>query len=80
MSYELELVEKYTSDGQPRFRFKIKDTNIVLNISAMNEEEAWVKAKELISKLKINEVVEEVKRRYKEGLKRFLERKSKNKK
>ncbi len=80
MSYEIELVEKYTSNGQPRFRFRIKDTNIVLNISATNEEEAWIKVKNLISQLKINEIVEEVKKRYKEGLERFLERKSRNKK
>ncbi len=80
MSYEIEFVEKYTSNGQPRFRFRIKDTNIVLNISATNEEEAWIKVKNLISQLKIDEIVEEVKKRYKEGLERFLKRKSRNKK
>ncbi len=70
----LELVEEYTCGSQLRYRFRVKDTNIVLNISANSIDEAWSKAIKMFNELGINEVIEEVKRRYKEGLQRYLEK------
>lgn len=70
----LELVEEYTCGSQLRYRFRVKDTNIVLNITANSTDEAWSKAIKMFNELRINEVVEEVKRRYKEGLQRYLKR------
>lgn len=71
----LELVEEYTCGAQPRYRFRVKDTNIVLNIEASSREDAWNKAIELFRKLEIGKIVDEVKRRYYEGLQRYMERK-----
>jgi len=70
----LELVEEYTCGSQLRYRFRVKDTNIVLNITANSIDEAWSKAIRMFNELRINEVVEEVKKRYKEGLQRYLKR------
>ncbi len=50
---ELELIEEYTFAGQHRFRFKVKNTNIILNVAAENLDEGVKKAVELLSRLRL---------------------------
>ena len=52
-SMELELIEEYTYAGQRRFRFKVKNTNIILNVAAENLDEGVKKAVELLNKLRL---------------------------
>lgn len=49
--YELEIVESYKLIGEPRFRVKVKNTKMVINVYAMNEEEALKRAKEILKSL-----------------------------
>jgi len=56
---ELEILEEYELLGEKRFRVKIKGTKIVLNVSAENNEEAIKKAKELIKKIRLDEVIDQ---------------------
>ncbi len=58
---EFEILEKYELLGERRFRVKIKGTKIVLNVSAKNDEEALEKAKELVRKVKLEEVLNQYK-------------------
>jgi len=48
---ELELVEEYTYYGQHRFRFRIKNTNIIINVAAEDVDEGIKKTVEILSKL-----------------------------
>ena len=52
---ELELIEEYTYAGQHRFRFKVKNTNIILNVAAESLDEGVKKAVELLKKLRLFE-------------------------
>ncbi|MCD6279100.1 MAG: hypothetical protein J7J11_05415 [Desulfurococcales archaeon] len=48
---ELELIEEYVYAGQHRFRFKVKNTSIILNVAADNLDEGVKKAIEIVNKL-----------------------------
>lgn len=48
---ELELVDEYVYMGEKRYRFKIKHTNIIINVRAENPEEGADKAIELLKKI-----------------------------
>ncbi|MCD6084085.1 MAG: hypothetical protein J7J20_00935 [Desulfurococcales archaeon] len=48
---ELELIEEYVYAGQHRFRFKVKNTNIILNVAADNLDEGVKKVIEIVNKL-----------------------------
>lgn len=41
---DLKIVEVYELVGEVRYRICVKGTNILVNVSAMNEEEAYEKA------------------------------------
>jgi len=58
---ELEIVEKYELLGETRYRVKIKNTKIILNVSAATDKEALNRAKELIRELKLHEVINQYK-------------------
>jgi len=58
---ELEIIEKYELLGETRYRVKIKNTKIILNISASTDREALNRAKELIKELKLYEVIDQYK-------------------
>jgi len=58
---DFEVIEEYELLGEKRFRVRIKGTNIVLNVSAENSEDAVEKAKELVEKIRLNEVVDQYK-------------------
>jgi len=58
---DLEVIEEYELLGEKRFRVRIKGTNIVLNVSAENSEDAIKKAKELVERIRLNEVVDQYK-------------------
>jgi len=47
----LELIEEYVYAGQHRFRFKVKNTSIILNVAADNLDEGVKKAIEIVNKL-----------------------------
>jgi hypothetical protein len=48
---ELELVDEYVYRGERRYRFKVKGTNIVINVRAENPEEGADKAIEVLKKI-----------------------------
>ncbi|MCD6113763.1 MAG: hypothetical protein J7J78_00490 [Thermoprotei archaeon] len=56
---EFEILEEYELLGERRFRVRIKGTKIVLNVSAENNEEAIRKAKELVKKIRLSEVIDQ---------------------
>ena len=56
---EFEILEEYELLGERRFRVRIKGTKIVLNVSAESNEEAIRKAKELVKKIKLDEVIDQ---------------------
>jgi len=58
---ELELVEEYIYAGERRFRFRIKGTNIILNVEAEDIESGLKKAVDMVRKLKIIERLKELK-------------------
>ncbi len=55
LSEELEFIEEYMIEGRKRFRFKVKNTNVVINVSAKTIEEAKQKAQNMLKILKIKE-------------------------
>ena len=59
MTIELELVDVYRYEGFPekRFRFRIKDTRIYINVSADSIEEAVEKAKNIIKHLELDKYI-----------------------
>lgn len=57
---ELELIEEYELLGEKRFRFRIKGTNIVINVGASNLEEAREKAIKIIEDMQLNEFLERI--------------------
>lgn len=58
---KLEILEKYELLGEMRYRIRIKNTKIILNVSATSDNEALKKAKELINELKLYEVINQYK-------------------
>ena len=57
---ELELIEEYVYANEKRVRFKIKGTNIIVNVSAETLEEGVRKALQLIRNLKVVERLKEL--------------------
>ena len=58
---ELELIEEYELLGERRFRFRIKGTNIVINVGASKLEEAKEKAIKIIEDMHLIEFLEKIK-------------------
>jgi hypothetical protein len=58
--FVLELVEKYELLGERRFRFRIKGTNLYINVSAENEDEALKKAMQMVKELELDKLVAEI--------------------
>jgi len=56
LKIELELIEVYRYEGIPgkRFRFQIRNTNIYINVSADDVEEALKKAEDIIKHLELD--------------------------
>jgi hypothetical protein len=48
---ELELLEEYTYANEKRYRFKLRGTDIVINVSADNVDEGMEKAVEILKKI-----------------------------
>lgn len=48
---DLLVKEKYVFLGQMRYRIQVVGTNIVLNVSAENDEEAFDKALSIVKKM-----------------------------
>lgn len=48
---ELDLVEEYVYGGEKRYRFKVRGTNIVVNVRADNVDEGVEKAIEVLKKI-----------------------------
>jgi len=47
---DFELVETYLLDGRRRFRLRVADTNIIVNVEAESEDEALEKAVKLLER------------------------------
>jgi len=58
---ELELIEEYELLGEKRFRFRIKGTNIVINVGASRLDEAKEKAMKIIEDMRLNEFLNRIK-------------------
>ncbi|MET1129240.1 MAG: hypothetical protein ABWW70_07985 [Thermoproteota archaeon] len=56
---ELELVETYEVLGERRFRFRLKGTNVYVNVTASNEKEAIERARDYLRRLRIREILRE---------------------
>ncbi|MCE4600766.1 MAG: hypothetical protein F7C38_04295 [Desulfurococcales archaeon] len=54
MDQEFRIIEVYTIGGQKRYRVKVGDTNIVVNVAAASEEEAINNARRILENLKLN--------------------------
>lgn len=54
MEQEFRIVEVYTIGGQKRYRVKVGDTNIVVNVAADSDEEAMDSVKKMLENLKLN--------------------------
>lgn len=50
----LELIEEYIIDGERRFKLRIKETDLVFNVSGDNLEEAVKKTTSMIKSLKLD--------------------------
>ncbi len=48
---DLQIIERYYFLGEPRYRIIIRGTNIVFNVRADNDEEAYEKALEMIRRM-----------------------------
>ena len=55
---ELELIEEYELMGEKRFRFRVKGTNIVINVSAPSLEQAKAKATQIARDVGVDKVLE----------------------
>ncbi|GEM_PF-517833 len=62
---DLEILERYTFLGQSRYRVRLRRTNIVFNINAINDEEAIEKALDMIKKIGLNDdVIDKISSRF----------------
>uniref|UniRef100_A0A7J2U2W7 Uncharacterized protein n=1 Tax=Ignisphaera aggregans TaxID=334771 RepID=A0A7J2U2W7_9CREN len=64
MKVELELVEIYRYEGLPgvKYRFRVKDTKIYLNVTATSLEEATKKAEQIIKNLELDKYLASIER------------------
>jgi len=68
---DLEILERYTFLGQSRYRIRLKRTNIVFNVNAVNDEEAIEKSLDMIKRIGLNdEVISKIRSRFAEKLKK----------
>lgn len=56
---ELEVVEEYMLLGEPRYRVRVKGTNLVINVHASSREEALEKARRIAESLSVKALVKE---------------------
>ncbi len=62
----LEVIEGYEILGEKRFRLRVKDLNLVVNVQAENEKEAIEKAVKLLERTGVLEELKSILRREKE--------------
>ncbi len=48
---ELELIEEYVYAGEKRYRFKVRGTNVIVNVRADSVEEGIERAVEVLKKV-----------------------------
>ncbi len=66
---DLLIKEKYVFLGQMRYRIQVVGTNIILNISAENDDEAYEKALNMTRKMGLTkDIVNMIKNRIQERL------------
>ncbi len=49
---EIELLEEYNVGGTKRYRFHVRNSNIIIDIRSLNEESAWNKISEMLEKIR----------------------------
>jgi len=54
---EFEVVEEYSLLGEPRYRVKVKGTNVVINVKAHSKEEAIAKARRIAETVSLKKLV-----------------------
>lgn len=60
---QLKVIDKYILNDQFRYRVSVEGTNVVFNVSAVNDEEAVEKAAELAERIGLtDEKIEELRR------------------
>ncbi len=48
---EIVLLEEYNIDGTKRYRFHIKESNIIIDIKSFDEESAWSKVFKMLDRM-----------------------------
>lgn len=48
---DLSIIEEYVMFGEKRFRICVKGTNIIVNVKASNEQEAFTKALQVLNQV-----------------------------
>ncbi len=49
---EIELLEEYNIDGTRRYRFHVKESNIIIDIRSSSEESAWNKVFKMLDRMR----------------------------
>ena len=49
---EIELIEEYSIEGTKRYRFHVKNSNIIIDIRAPNREAAWNKVFNMLERIR----------------------------
>jgi ABC-type branched-subunit amino acid transport system ATPase component len=62
VSERLEVVEHYTLLGEHRWRVRVKGTRITLNVAAETEEEAFEKARRMLERVGLAELLKSLDR------------------
>lgn len=59
--FELEVVETYELLGEKRYRVRVKGTIIYVNVAANSEDEAKMKAVEILKSMELDKVLKSIK-------------------
>ena len=57
MDVELIIEDHYILENDSRYKVRVKGTNIIVNVSASNKDEALEKAMKLLEKSRLTEVL-----------------------
>ena len=49
---EIELLEEYNINGTRRYRFHVKESNIIIDIKSLDEESAWNKIFKMLNRMR----------------------------
>jgi len=61
---DFELIEEYELLGEKRYRLRVKDTNIIINVAASSPEEAVRKAIQVAERVKLDTFLEKIREQH----------------